>query len=231
MKRQRPAPYSKKPALKRQKTLGSFYKPPVYSASKAEAKVNDIATATYQVHTTGVFTLLCNPSLGSDMNNRIGRKIRIKSAYVRGYVGTQPALGAATNSTSAQCARMIIFTDNQPNGAAPAVTDLLNSADPCSHLNLNNRDRFVIHHDKEFVFDPYTLVNTATQAQAASTNQIRMVKKFKKITTEMVFNAGVAGTIADINSGALYMFWIGSTASGTTDVNAILSTRVRYWDF
>jgi hypothetical protein len=36
--------------------------------------------------------------------------------------------------------------------------------------------------------------------------------------------------VADINSGALYMFWIGTIASGDSDSVAQISTRVRFAD-
>lgn len=201
-----------------------------YRLNKSEKKVADIGTATYNVSTTGVFTLLAVPTLGSDMTNRIGRKIVYKSFYIRGYVLSQPSATNAVASCQASQTRMIIFADLQPNGAAPAVVDLLNTADPTSHLNLNNRDRFKIFCDKTYVFDPYMFSTTATQSYAQASNNIKQIKKFKKINLESIFNGTNGGTIGDITSGALYMFWIGSTANGTIDGNAILSTRVRYID-
>jgi len=201
-----------------------------YRLNIHERKVNDIAAATYQVNTGGSFTLLCNPQLGTDMNNRVGRKILIKSAYIRGFLSTEPAGSAAVNSVGVQQARFILFCDMQPNANAPAVTDLLVAATPISHLNLNNRDRFKVYSDKMFTFGPYFRDTTATQSVAAAAQQAYTFKKFKRLNLETVFNATNGGTIGDITSGALYMFWIGSVGAGTTDVNAILTTRVRYLD-
>lgn len=204
---------------------------PVYRPSAVERKVNDLTTATYQVNTTGSFTLLANPTLGSDFNNRIGRKVILKSVYIRGRVLTETASAGVEAVVSAQQGRMIIFIDMQPNGAAPAVTDLLVEATPSSQLNLNNRDRFRIVSDSQYVFDPYYFnSSTATQTYSSTANQIKNVKKYKKLNLEMIFNGVNGGTIADITSGALYMFWIGSKAASATDINAILSTRVRYMD-
>lgn len=200
-----------------------------YTPNRVERKVNDIATATYQVNTTGSFTLLANPSLGSDFNNRIGRKVLLKSLYIKGRVITEAAVALTESFVPAQQGRLIVFVDMQPNGAAPAVTDLLVEATPSSQLNLNNRDRFKVITDKLFSFDPF--VYNQTVGFLASTNrQIYNLKKYKKLNLEVIFNATNGGTIADINSGALYMFWIGSRVSGTSDINAILSTRVRYAD-
>lgn len=197
-----------------------------YRPNRVERKVNDVAEATYQVNTTGSFTLLANPAVGADFNNRIGRKVLLKSAYIRGYVRTEESSGLGVVTTGSQIARMIIFADLQPNGATPLVADLLTQATPTSHLNLNNRDRFKIYCDKEYAFDPAVL----GASFVGLTNQIRLVKKYKKINLEMIFSTST-GAIADVTSGALYMFWIGSQASGTnTDINAVVSTRVRYSD-
>lgn len=201
-------------------------------AGASELKVADINTATYQVNTTGSVTLLAVPVVGADFNARVGRKVVLKSFYIRGRVQTEAATNAGANAAVAgQLARFVVFVDMQPNGATPAVTDLLVEALPSSQLNLNNRDRFRVLSDKTYVFDPYLGSDTATQARASASNQVKMVKKFKNINVETIFNATNGGTIADINSGALFMLWVGSGAAGSnTDVNAIVSTRVRYAD-
>lgn len=201
-----------------------------YRPNSVERKVADLVTATYQVNTSGSFTLLANPTLGSDFTNRIGRKIVLKSFYIRGYIAQEKALAEAPAGAPAQYGRMIVFCDLQPNGAAPAVTDLLVEAKPQSQLNLNNRDRFVILTDKNYVLDPWFLSTTATQSYASCSNNIKLVKKYKKISVETIYNATNGGTIADINSGALYMFWIGDQNGVADDLNAIVSTRVRYID-
>lgn len=195
-----------------------------------ERKFFDILTATYQANTTGSFTLLHIPQLGSDFNNRIGRKTHIRSIYIRGRILIEPANAVPATTAGNQQARLIVFIDLQPNGAAPAVTDLLNEAVPSSHLNPNNRDRFKVIKDKTFVFEPFTFSTTATQSVAAWNRTIHDIKIYKKCNIETIFNATNGGTIGDINSGAVYMFWIGSTVAGALDANAILSARVRFDD-
>lgn len=202
-----------------------------YKPNSTERKVNDLAAATYNVSTTGSITLLANPTLGSDFNNRIGRKIVLKSVYIRGFVRTEPSLSNPAAFSQSQLVRMVILADLQPNGAAPALTDIFVEAHSASQLNLNNRDRFKVYCDKQWVLDPYLSVTTATQAQAFASNQVKPVKKYKKLNLETIYGATSGGTIADINSGALYMVWLGNVASGTnTDANAVVSTRVRYVD-
>lgn len=214
---------------------GQFYRrqlPVGPVGSRMEKKVSDIAVGVVQINTTGTFTLLHIPQLGTDFTNRIGRKTLIRSFYVKGRVTTEGAGGATQGlNVASQQARMILFCDLQPNGAVPVVTDLLNSAEPASHLNLNNRDRFKILKDKMWAFDPYINIVTATQAQASCSRQCYSLKAYMKLNQEVIFNATNGGTIADITSGALYLFWIGSQPAGAgTDANAIISTRVRYED-
>lgn len=203
-----------------------------YRPNRTERKVNDLTTATYQANTTGSIVLLANPVLGSDFNQRIGRKIILKSVYIRGYISQEGADAASIGIfAGTQLARLIIFADMQPNGASPALTDLLVEATSCSQLNLNNRDRFKIYCDKQFVLDPYLVTTTVQQSLGCASNQGRPVKKYKKLNLEMIFNATNGGTIADINSGALYMCWVGNRAAGVgTDCQARVSTRVRYAD-
>lgn len=195
-----------------------------------EKKVIDVAAGTIQINTTGSFNLLNGCVQGSDYSNRIGRKIVMRSLYIRGFAFPEPSATAA-NSPSQQ-ARMIIFLDSQPNGAAPAVTDLLNSATPASQLNLNNRDRFRVLRDQTFVFGPQVYAVSATAAPTVTgTPSVADVNCYVKMGHETIFNAGNAGTIGDINSGALYMFWIGSVTAGTgQDANAFVSSRVRFLD-
>lgn len=194
-----------------------------------ESKVIDIAVGTLQVNTTGTISLLNGCIQGTDYTQRIGRKIQLKSLYVRGRVQLETALNGV--QISPQMARMMLVVDTQPNGVVFAITDLLNTAAPESQLNLNNRDRFMIICDKEWVFDPYIIQGTATQSFAVGGRTISPLKKYKKLNMETIFNSGNAGTIADMTSGALYMVWLGSQPAGAaTDLNAIVSTRVRFKD-
>lgn len=207
-----------------------------YRPNKTEWKVTDITpqippTVTYAANTTGVCTPLCIPTIGADMQNRIGRKIQIKSFYVRGYISTiKAAAGGVAGTTAAQQVRMIVLADLQPNGVLLTPTDVLGTSFQVqSQLNLNNRDRFKVYTDKTFVFDPYQYGTVSGSSVSSATNQIRQVKVYKKINLETVFNGSSTGGIADISSGALYIMFIGSQAS-TEACAPYISTRVRYSD-
>lgn len=203
-----------------------------YRFNRIEKKAIDVAVAGTNVNTSGVFTILNACIQGTDFDERVGRKIIVKSVQIRGRIQTEPSLaGTATVATGSQQCRMILFVDMQPNGAAPAVTDLLTNATPQAMLNLNNRDRFRILRDKVFVLDPYLRVDTATQSIASMTNQVKNVKVFKRCNIETIYNSGNAGTVADITSGAIHCLWLGNLAAGTnTDSNFFGEYRVRFSD-
>jgi len=196
-----------------------------YRPNKVEKKVADLTVANYVADTTGAVTTLALPILGSDMTNRIGRKIQMKSLYIRGVLQRE---STAVDTVHDAClCRLIIVYDKQPNGAVPAITDILVTSSSISQLNLNNRDRFQVIKDKQWVLGPYWTQSTATTSFAVADRVTYPVKIFKKLNLETVFNAANGGTIADINTGALFMVTIGHRADGGS---FSVCTRVRYDD-
>jgi len=195
-----------------------------------EKKFYDNSSARYNAKASDpVIKLLFVPVLGSDYNNRIGRKTVMKSLYIRGHLRLKAAanLDHAT-PCPAQQARLIIFCDMQPNGATPNLTDLLTGADATYQLNPNNRDRFKIIKDKLYSFDTYEVNTLNGWAQSGRTGYD--IKIYKKLNMETIFNATNAGTIGDINTGALYMVWVGTVISDDSIPEAYVSTRVRFDD-
>lgn len=180
---------------------------------RAEKKVIDINNATYQLETTGTALQLLNGCVpGSQNFNRIGRKIQLKSLQVRGYFVASDATVANT------MARMIIVYDKQPNGAAPTWANIVTSQNISGTtsstvndmINLDNRDRFEIIRDH--VCTLASKNDTATQSYSGSPTILHLNEFIKLGKRETVYNAGTAGTIGDITSGSLYVFFISSEA-------------------
>lgn len=195
-----------------------------------ERKVADVDAQNAEISTNGNFDLLCAPTPGTGMDNRIGRKICIRSVYLRGFIQSRLADALGSDSVApTNLVRVILFWDKQPAGAAPAITDLLKESSPVSQLNLNNRDRFVIVKDKNYFIGPITCDNTHSELWAGG-NLGYPFKIYKRLKKEVVFNAGSAGTIADINSGALYLFTLGNRNSGLTTAYCTYTSRVRFDD-
>lgn len=216
---------------------------PMAVANNRERKYFDTPGNSYRVNTDGTFLLAHIPVKGSDYNNRIGRKNLIRSLYIRGAIELVPAnsvedAGPIQRIAKAQVARMIVFIDSQPNGSAPTRADLLQEAEPRSHLNPNNRDRFRILKDKLYTFDPYVYkpieIGVAPNIQgavAAFNRTSYTIKMYKKLNVETIFNDSNDATIAAINTNALYVFWIGNHAPDVNlEVAAKVSLRVRFDD-
>lgn len=183
-------------------------------AMLTEKKVIDINEVNVNLDSTGTQLLLLNGCVpGSQNFNRIGRKICMKSLQLRGHIAKQNNAGAALPAKG----RLIIVYDKQPNGTAPTFANVIQSqniAGVTSSLvddmvNLDNRDRFEIIRDMVVAVGPYD--HTATQALAGGPCLVTMDTYIKLGNRETVYNAGAAGTIGDIATGSLYVFWIASS--------------------
>lgn len=193
-----------------------------------EKKVIDQNIANYNFVNTGVFELLNGCIPGSQNYNRIGRKISLRSLQIRGEIH------ANTVSTVAQdtSVRMVIVYDRQSNGAAPSLSNVIqsqditgaNSSTVFDMINLDNRDRFKIIRDMFFSMSFQNGV--ATQAVTGQPTLQCISEYIKLNNAETIYNAGTAGTIGDIQTGALYILFL-SSASGYEFTG---SFRVRFED-
>lgn len=187
------------------------------SPSRAGAGELKFVDTTNALVTLGAGTLavgaLCNGIVpGSGANNRIGRKIVMKSVLIRWSVALQ------ATTVGGGSVRMMLVYDKQANATAPAVTDVLVQNTFTSPNNLSNRDRFVVLWDE------------VTDSISINNNYSISGKFYKKLNLETMYNAGTAGTIGDITSGSLYVL-IGNNGGFTTAQPQITyETRVRYLD-
>lgn len=112
------------------------------NAGRQELKYTDVSLNNSTIPTTGVVALLQNVPAGTDVNERVGRKITNKSILFR--------IQAYTESTalSGAAVRIMLIYDSQTNSAGVNVTDVLQFAQPLSPMNLNNRDRFKVLKDR-----------------------------------------------------------------------------------
>jgi len=134
-----------------------------------------------------------------DIDERIGRQVRAMSLKWRATSLVVAGTGVD------QVHRILILVDHQPNGAAPGITDVLTSASALAQLNPANRLRFKILLDKTIY------LNASGEAASGRSWQFSPSLGF-----EVLFNAGVAGTVADITTNSLYCVVIGNIAAGST---------------
>ena len=186
-----------------------------YSRS-GELKFTDVNTAIAVggagVATFGTGILLNGLANGSDASTRIGRKVNMKSIYIRW------SLLFGGGGIGGGAVRILVVYDKQANASAPAITDILLANDFTSPNNLSNRDRFVT------LCDALT-ENISINNMLSDTGVIN-----KSLNLETMFNAGSAGTIADITSGSVYMFIAQSGGISTTAPSFTYRSRIRYTD-
>jgi len=184
----------------------------------SELKFKDTSAAT--VITAGVATfttpgaafLLNGLVPDSTATGRIGRRVNIKSLYVR------LVWGAGSASTGSAPLRVLIVYDKQANATAPAVTDVVVTDAFTSMNNISNRDRFVTLCDK--------IVEPCGVGVSLAVSEMF----YKKLNLPVQFNAGTAGTIGDITSGSIYIMFAQSGNIATSNAACTWYSRIRYTD-
>lgn len=190
--------------------------------SSAEKKFKDttvpitLAAGSISFPAIGAANLLNGLVPDATATGRIGRSINMKSLLVRFSCLAGPT---ATGSASY---RILVIYDKQPNAAFPVggVTDILLTDAFNSPNNLSNRDRFVT------IFDEVTPAISGTGGGDQSYTGVL----FKKLNLETRYNGGVAGTIADITTGSLFLFVAQSGGLTTVGSTFTASCRIRYED-
>lgn len=206
------ASYRPRRVVRRRRNVGVRYGGYI-NPQREEFKTKDTSISQVQ-DTTGALTLVNGVARGDDIGDRTGRKVIIKSIEAHFISGVTSATGVD------QYQRLILFVDHQPNGAAPAATDLLVSNSYQSLKNLDNRARFTILYDRVY----------ALNAAGESGSKIVLPTYYKRVNIPVIFNSGDAGTIADIQTNSIYLLSVGSEAAGNTAGSTVGRVRIRYTD-
>lgn len=183
-----------------------------------EKKYLDTTATAVNAPTTGViqavFTVIPQ---GTTEITRVGGKITVTNFNVRGNFSlTTTALSGTPNN---DVVRMILFIDKQTNGAAPAVTDILKSANGQAYMNLDNVDRFQILKDK--------MIKVGFTA-SGSTNLVGDLVPWK-INKKMnlpIHYSSTTGAITEVKSNNIYMLF----TSWQGVVNFNYYARVKFTD-
>lgn len=177
----------------------------------------DLASASYNLDTTGSIVLLATVPQGASVNQRVGKKVMWKSLQCRGLAINN--LAAVAND----CAMLIVY-DSRPTGALPAITDILVSANSRAMNNDANSGRFKILKRSDFVMVGNSTTFTETYCVDADF-YLPIVGK------GAVFKDAGTGAIADISDGALYLVTVGSAAAGTSAATLTAGFRTRFVDY
>lgn len=181
---------------------------------QAERKFQDTAlnAAANEILTAGKFFLLNGVGAGTGFNERVGRKIRIKSIALSIHF----FIGAVTPSRF----RIIVFVDRQANSAAVTAANLIDTATgggqiSTSYMNLDNRARFKFLYDKKFVMDTTTFT-------------LKTFKMYKKIVLDTVYS-GTTNAIGSIQTNAVWCVLLSDNAA-TQSATTIGTARIRFTD-
>jgi len=212
-----------------------------FGRSTGELKgVDTLLALSPVINTTGTnassFTLnLITP--GTASYNRVGRKAQLKSVRIKGSYNFSMTPSAAGVVPGNAC-RMVLVWDKQTNGAVPVWSDIfgytLQDATEASTVDaqpkFDNMARFQIL--KDVTIDTLTVAGNVVST-AVVDQQIHFdyyVPLNGKETTYSGQNSPC--TIADISTGALYVFFRAQTngSSNIVSVDADSTARLRYVD-
>lgn len=167
---------------------------------------------------SGVLNLLNGVTTGTDYNSRIGREtynteLELKMFFEPNTAGT---------SQTGDIIRVIVVYDQQANGAALGVSDILQNSNYTEPYQVNSRDRIIVLAD-EFI----ELKANVYTAGSLSTGDPAMRARDWSIPLNCTTTYGGTGaTVASIQSGSLYLLVISAYASWKATYNS----RVIFFD-
>jgi len=193
--------------------------------SGPEHKYIEIFTGGFNTSTTGQLSLTNACVQGTANGNRIGQKILMTSCHFKVEIGqTINGLNSSTGLTNTQSfnmVRVMLVYDKQPNNAAFSVSSDLLTGSSVQLVQGNRqettRERFVVLYDKTKIM------------QAGGPNAVKF-EKYVKFRLPTTYSTGNAGTIADIESGSLYLVYIDQNTNGNLPAQGLASIRVNYVD-
>lgn len=184
-----------------------------------ELKHHDLNAQVIPVLSSGVFG--DNPlnaiQVGDTAVRRIGNRITIKK------IGLRMQMLNTANTDDGDILRIIVLLDKQPNGADPAVLDILEVADEQAFRAVKTMKRFTFLMDKYVAWSSQSLVVDGMSFVVSR----RAITWFKDVNIDVEYLS--SGTsISNIGTNAIHVFAISQQASDTT---LTYGTRVSYIDY
>jgi len=173
---------------------------------------------------------LCSPSVGSNVDQRVGRAIRICKVTLRGVLDMPD--DSDTGRPSGEAVRVLLVLDQHTNGAQLTAADVLNDGNGNfstlgSFSNPNGHGRFVILRDKMMA------INYSTSQSTAGMIGKKKVFKLKYKWPEGLlvrFNSTAGGTVTSVITNSLHVL-AGRDESVTNFITTLAYTcRVEYYN-
>lgn len=189
-----------------------------------ELKFKDTTYSASAPATTGTITnntLVGTIAEGTGESERIGRKITVRSVFVKGWVYLP---SGTTLNSSGDIVRIIVYQDKQANGAAATVANILDSTDVLSFMNLENSLRFRILKEKVIAVNTMGL-GAFTGPTYGVAEKFTHFKMAIKCNMPIEFK-GNTPSVADLTSNNIGIMAISESAVATLQYYV----RVRYKD-
>lgn len=176
---------------------------------------------------------------GNGSWNRVGRKVHSKSLRIKGLVSISNTPTFATGAGVGNFLRMVVVWDKQPSSGAIPTFDAIfgitaqDGTESCPDITCppryDNMDRFQVLLDRCYKSEDLAV---PAFGSAPTMTQYMPIDEYVKLgARETVFSGQSAPmTIADISTGALYVFFraAGNVAASVAAVDGI--ARLRYTD-
>jgi len=175
-------------------------------------------------------TYLCDIDQGSDVVNRIGRRILLTG--FEGRLQVRPNPNAAETLTTIY-GRLLLVYDKRSNGAACSSTQILShdgvaTWDGVALYNYSFFERFIILTDDTFSLGPRTDgAGPVLQPGVALPGQSYVWSKSFRLPKLPVVYTATTGEIANCSAGSLHLFMLVSSASVLMSTSHL---RVQFMD-
>jgi len=178
----------------------------------AEKKFLDSYLNVASINTiTPTFLLVNGVGAGTGFNERVGRKIKIKSIQLNGVVIVGTAVPARV--------RLMLVLDRQANGSTPSIGNILDNTtilvNSKAFMNLDNRARFSVIWDKKVTLD--AVMKTQVDYSV-----------FKKKLIDVTYS-GTTNGIGSISTNSIW--FVAVSDQGVTNAPTFVGgVRIRYTD-
>jgi len=169
-------------------------------------------TTTLNLGSAAVATPLClfAPTVGSGLNQRVGRAVRMMKVKVNGYLSTDPQV-AQTTADAGTMVRILLVLDKQTNAGQMTGAQLMRDGSVAattanSFQNPDNFGRFRVLKEKVYAISDPNTSGSPTAGDVIAGALCRRVKFSCRLKGLPVnFNATNGGTVADIVNHSLHI--------------------------
>ena len=180
------------------------------------------------------------PVPGTASYNRIGRKIKMESLRIRGFIDYRYVNSPSSGDVDSNAIRITVVYDKQPSEVLPKFDEIFGStfADAAEtsiitdNLRYDNTNRFKVISDETMCLNPQLW--NGNGGTTDTTFQKYFFDKYIKLKGKITVFSGQSAptTIADISSGGLYVVFRADRDSANASNLSITkaTARLRFYD-